>query len=55
MDLSRSLLRPGHPPPFHGIVPGVAATPVGQINLPVTFETWENFRLENLQFEVADF
>jgi hypothetical protein len=41
--------------PFHGIVPGAATTPVGQITLPVTFEAWENFRTENLQYEVADF
>jgi hypothetical protein len=41
--------------PFHGIVPGAAVTPISQITLPVTFETWEIFRRENLQFEVADF
>jgi hypothetical protein len=40
---------------FHGIVPGAAATPVGQITLPVTFGTRENFHTENLQFEVVDF
>jgi hypothetical protein len=33
---------------FHGIVPGVATTPIGQITLPVTFETRENFCTENL-------
>jgi hypothetical protein len=41
--------------PFHDIVPGAAATPVGQITLPVNFGTRENFCTENLQFEVADF
>jgi hypothetical protein len=41
--------------PFHGIVPGVAVTPVGQITLPVTFGTQKNLCTENLQFVVADF
>jgi hypothetical protein len=25
--------------PFHGIVPGAAATPISQISLPITFGT----------------
>jgi hypothetical protein len=54
MGLSRYLLCPNWAP-FHGIVTGVAATPVGQIFLPVTFGTQENFFTENIQFEVADF
>jgi hypothetical protein len=54
MGLSRSLLHPRRAP-FHGIVPGTTATPIGQISLPVTFRTRENFRTENIQFEVADF
>jgi hypothetical protein len=54
MGLSRSLLCLSQAP-FHGIVTGAAATPIGQITLPVTFGTQENFRTENLQFEVADF
>jgi hypothetical protein len=54
MGLPRSLLHPSWAP-FHGIVPGTAATPIGQISLPVTFGTRENFRIENIQFEVADF
>jgi hypothetical protein len=53
MGLSRSLLRPSLAP-FHGIVPGAAATLVGQISLPVTFGTRENFRTETIQFEVID-
>jgi hypothetical protein len=36
-------------------VPSVAAIPVGQITFPITFETWENYCIENMQFEVADF
>jgi hypothetical protein len=54
MGLSRSLLCPSRAP-FHGLVPGEAATPVGQISLLVTFETQENFRIETIQFEVANF
>jgi hypothetical protein len=53
MGLPRSALHPNWAP-FHGIVPGATATPVGQITLPVTIRTWENFRTKNLQFEVAD-
>jgi hypothetical protein len=54
MGLSRSLLRPSRAP-FHDIVPGAATTPVGQITLPVTFGSRENFRTEHLQFEVTNF
>jgi hypothetical protein len=54
MGLPRSVLRPSQVP-FHGIVPVAAATPVGQITLPITFRTQKKFCTENLQFEVADF
>jgi hypothetical protein len=54
MGLSRSLLYPSRAP-FYGIVPGAAATPIGQISLPVTFRTWENFCTEIIEFEVTDF
>jgi hypothetical protein len=54
IGLSRSMLRPSRAA-FHGIVPGVAATPVGQIALHVTFGTQEIFRTETIQFEVTDF
>jgi hypothetical protein len=47
MGLSRSLLHTSRAP-FHGIVPGAAATPVGQISLTVTFGTQENFRTETI-------
>jgi hypothetical protein len=39
--------------PFFGIVPGKVAYPMGQVSLPVTFDTEENFRTEYLSFEVA--
>jgi hypothetical protein len=54
MGLLRSALHPSRAP-FHDTVPSVAAAPVGQITLPVTFGTRENFCTEHLQFEVADF
>ena len=41
--------------PFYGIVPGKPAIPVGQITLPVTFGTFDNYRTEYIKFEVADF
>ena len=41
--------------PFHGIVPGKQAMPLGQINLPVTFGDQFNYRTETLTFEVVGF
>jgi hypothetical protein len=42
--------------PFYGIVPGNAAIPLGSVVLLVTFrETRENYRIEYIKFEVADF
>jgi hypothetical protein len=54
MGLSESSVHPSRAP-FDGIVPGAAMTPVSRITLLVTFGTRENFCLETLQFEVADF
>jgi hypothetical protein len=54
MGLSRSALHLSRAP-FHGIVPRAAVTTVGQITLPVTFRTQENFCTEYMQFVVADF
>jgi hypothetical protein len=47
MGLSRSLLCSSLAP-FHGIVPGAAATPIGQISLLVTFRPRENFYTETI-------
>jgi hypothetical protein len=47
MGLSRSLMHASSTP-SHGIVHGVAATPISQISLPVTFGTQENFQTENI-------
>nr|AAP54912.2 retrotransposon protein, putative, Ty3-gypsy subclass [Oryza sativa Japonica Group] len=54
MQIPRSELKPSNAP-FHGVIPGLSATPLGQITLPVTFGTRENFRTENISFEVDDF
>jgi len=40
--------------PFYGILPGMKAYPVGNIDLPVTFGSKANFRTETLTFEVVD-
>jgi hypothetical protein len=41
--------------PFHGIVPGKRVLTLGQLDLPVCFETPSNFRKETLTFEVVGF
>jgi hypothetical protein len=41
--------------PFYVVVPGKAAYPIGRVCLPVTFGTEENFCIEYLTFEAADF
>ncbi len=41
--------------PFHGVIPRTSAIPLGQIRLPVTLCSRENFRTENISFKVADF
>src|SRR5438132_7493341 len=44
-DLSRSSS------PFHGVVPMTSEIPLGQITLPVTLDTQENFWTESISFE----
>ena len=41
--------------PFHGVIPGAQAYPLGQIDLPVTFSKRANFCSEVLTFKVVDF
>jgi hypothetical protein len=41
--------------PFHGVMLGKQATPLEQIDLPVTFGTPSNYRMETLTFEVVGF
>ena len=40
---------------FHGIVPGRQANSVGQITLEVTFGEEDNYRQEEVSFEVVPF
>jgi hypothetical protein len=54
MSIPRSQLRPSTAP-FYGVVPGMDALPIGQIDLPVTFGDLRNFRTETLTFEVVGF
>jgi hypothetical protein len=41
--------------PFHGVAPRKRIQPLGQIDLPVWFDTPDNFRKETLTFEVVGF
>jgi hypothetical protein len=54
LGIDLSTIRAGATP-FHGIVPGKRVLPLGQIDLPVCFETPSNFRRETLTFEVVGF
>ena len=54
MRIDRARIRPDGSP-FHGVVPGTQAVPIGRIDLPVTFGTPSNFRTETLTFEVVGF
>jgi hypothetical protein len=52
MGIPRSQLWPSTAS-FHGVVPGMEALPIGQIDLPVTFGDLRNFHTETLTFEVV--
>ncbi|XP_012702832.1 uncharacterized protein LOC105914735 [Setaria italica] len=41
--------------PLYGIIPSNAVIPLGQVVLPVTFDTKEHYRTEYIKFEVANF
>jgi hypothetical protein len=53
MHISMEFLKPTYFS-FHGIVPGSANYPLGQIALNVCFGNLCNFRREKLEFEVMD-
>src|SRR5437763_17001682 len=40
---------------FHGVIPSTSAIPLGQIRLPVTLGSRENFRTKNISFKVTNF
>jgi hypothetical protein len=54
LGIPRSALRSSMAP-FHGVIPGIEALPLGQIDLPVTFGDVRNVRTEILTFEVVGF
>jgi hypothetical protein len=54
MSIPRSQLQPSTAP-FHGVVHGMEALPIRQIDLPITFGDSRNFRTETLTFEVVGF
>ena len=54
LGIDRTCLRPTRAP-FHDIVLGKQAMPLGQIDLPITFGNSTNYRTETLTFEVVGF
>jgi hypothetical protein len=54
MGIPQSALRPSMAP-FHGIVLGIEALPLGQIDLTVTFGDLQKFCTETLTFKVVGF
>ena len=54
MGIDRARIRPTGAP-FHGIMPGKQAMPLGQIDLPITFGNSTNYRMETLTFKVVGF
>jgi hypothetical protein len=54
MGLTQAAIQPSGAP-FHGVIPGHQTVPLGQVDLPVTFEGRANFRMETLTFKIADF
>jgi hypothetical protein len=54
LEIDLSTIRAGAAP-FHGIVPEKRVLPLGQLDLPICFETPSNFRRETLMFEVVEF
>jgi hypothetical protein len=50
MQVPYHLLMPTRP--FFGVIEG-STTPIGQVRLPVTFGTRDNYRIESLDFDVA--
>jgi hypothetical protein len=54
MSLKLSDLTPVHDT-FHGIIPGQASTPIGRIDMEVSYGTGENKCSEMLTFKIASF
>jgi hypothetical protein len=54
LEIDPSMIR-SSAAPFHGIIPEKRVQPLGQLDLPICFETPSNFRKETLMFEVVGF
>ncbi|XP_066361356.1 uncharacterized protein [Miscanthus floridulus] len=54
MGIDRTNLYPIRAP-FHSVVPGKQAMPLGQIDLTITFGDQFNYRTETLTFDVVGF
>ena len=54
MGLSRAVIRP-FGAPFHGVIPELQATLLGQVDLPMTFKGRANFCMKMLTLEIANF
>ena len=54
MGIERARIQPTGAP-FHGIMLGKQAMPLGQIDLPIAFGDLINYRTETLTFEVVGF
>ncbi|XP_066344211.1 uncharacterized protein [Miscanthus floridulus] len=54
MGVDRACIRPIGVP-FHGIMLGKQAMPLGQIDLPITFGGPSNYMMETVAFEVVGF
>ncbi|XP_066316533.1 uncharacterized protein [Miscanthus floridulus] len=54
MGIDRVRVQPTRAP-FHSVVPRKQALPLGQLDLPVTFEGLSNYRTKTLTFEVVGF
>ena len=54
MGIDRSRGRPIGAP-FHDIMPGKQAVPLGQVDLPITFGDLTNYTMDTLTFEVVGF
>jgi hypothetical protein len=54
MGIPRSSLRPSTAP-FHRVIPGMEALPIGNIDMPIMFGDVRSFRTETLTLEVVGF
>jgi hypothetical protein len=53
LGIKENMLEPSQTT-FHGIVPGLSCAPMGKIWIDVVIGNQDNYRVENLRFEVVD-